>query len=309
MSNSTHGRRRLTDAEREQRRSAERERVKEAAEQLLTSAGWRRWVRARSMFRRYSAHNCMLIALDFHLRGIEPEPVAGFRTWLKLGRCVRKGEHGIRIAARVTPRKTTSVEQAEVEQDGERKQHRQVRFTTVSVFAVSQTHPLPGAEQLPLEPPSQPLTGDSHGHLLEPLEALACELGYGVRFEEIQGATGGWCDSRQMQIVVDSGQPTNGQVRTLVHELVHALGVSYETHARPEAEVIVDTATLIVLSGVGLDTSGETIPYIAGWGERGALEAVTDQAELIDRLARRVERAIDSETATEISEPGVGEVA
>jgi hypothetical protein len=51
------------------------------------------------------AHNCMLIALDFHLRGTEPEPVAGFRTWLKLGRCVRKGEHGIRIAACVTPEK------------------------------------------------------------------------------------------------------------------------------------------------------------------------------------------------------------
>ena len=102
----TYRRRRLSEAEREQRRNAERERVKEAAEQLLTSEGWQRWVRARSMFRRYSAHNCMLIALEFHLRGIEPEPVAGFRAWLKLGRCVRKGERGIRIAARVTPKKT-----------------------------------------------------------------------------------------------------------------------------------------------------------------------------------------------------------
>jgi hypothetical protein len=96
----TYRRRRLGEAERKHRRTAERERVKEAAEQLLTSEGWQRWVRARSMFRRYSARNCMLIALDFHLRGIEPEPVAGFRTWVKLGRCVRKGEHGIRIAAK-----------------------------------------------------------------------------------------------------------------------------------------------------------------------------------------------------------------
>lgn len=63
----TYRRRSMSEAEREQRRSAERERVKEAAEQLLTSEGWQRWVRARSMFRRYSAHNCMLIALEFHL--------------------------------------------------------------------------------------------------------------------------------------------------------------------------------------------------------------------------------------------------
>ena len=80
----------------------------------------------------------------------------------------------------------------------------------------------------------------------------------------------------------------NGQVRTLVHELVHALGVNYQTHTRPQAEVIVDTATLIILSGAGLDASGETIPYVAGWGESGALEAVTEHAELIDRLARAI---------------------
>jgi hypothetical protein len=126
----TYRRRRLSEPEREQRRDAERERVKQAAEQLLTSEGWQRWVRARSMFRRYSAHNTMLLAFDFHLRGIEPEPVAGFRVWLKLGRCVRKGEHGIRIAARVTPKKAEPcVEQTEPQLD-----KRPVRFTTVSVF-------------------------------------------------------------------------------------------------------------------------------------------------------------------------------
>ena len=126
----TYRRRRLSEAEREQRRNAERERVKEAAEQLLTSEGWQRWVRARSMFRRYSAHNTMLLALDFHLRGIEPEPVAGFRVWLKLGRCVRKGEHGIRIAARMTPKKA----EPGAEQTEPRLDKRPVRFTTVSVF-------------------------------------------------------------------------------------------------------------------------------------------------------------------------------
>jgi hypothetical protein len=80
------------------------------------------------------------------------------------------------------------------------------------------------------------------------------------------------------------------------HELVHALGVNYQTHTRPQAEVIVDTATLIILRGVGLDPSGETIPYVAGWGETGALEAVAEHAELIDRLARTVENAIAADT-------------
>ena len=57
--------------------------------------------------------------------------------------------------------------------------------------------------------------------------------------------------------------------------------------------MIVDTTTLIVPSGVGLDVSGETIPCVAGWGETGALEAVTEFAQLIDRLARRVSGVID----------------
>ena len=97
----------------------------------------------------------------------------------------------------------------------------------------------------------------------------------------------------------------NGQVRVLVHEIVHALGVNYQTHTRPQAEVIVDTATLIILSGAGLDTSGETIPYVAGWGENGALDAVTEHAELIDRLARTVEMAIATDTNDTEAEPPV----
>jgi hypothetical protein len=37
-----------------------------------------------------------------------------------------------------------------------------------------------------------------------------------------------------------------------------------------------------VLGGLGLDVSGETVPYAAGWGEDGALDAVTQFAALID---------------------------
>ena len=34
------------------------------------------------------------------------------------------------------------------------------------------------------------------------------------------------------------------------------------------------------------------MPYIAGWGEDGALEAVSEFAETIDRVARRIEAAL-----------------
>lgn len=276
-------RRRVSEAEREQRRRADRERVKEAASELLSSQGWQRWVRARQTFHAYSASNCMLIALQTHQRGIVPEHVAGFHAWIKLGRAVRKGEQAIRILAPVTVKP----------RDGEDGDERRVFFKTTYVFDVSQTDAIPGVDPAPLEPPRQPLTGDSHADLLTPLITFAESLGYAVAFRSIPGATGGWCDRQAKLIVVDADVPANSQVRTLVHEITHALGVDYANYSRAQAEVIVDTTTLVVLSGVGLDVSGETIPYVASWGETGALEAVTEFAQLIDGLARRVAHAIE----------------
>jgi hypothetical protein len=43
---------------------------------------------------------------------------------------------------------------------------------------------------------------------------------------------------------------------------------------------------------VGLAVDGESVPYVAGWGETGALDAVTQFAQLIDQHARRIETAL-----------------
>jgi hypothetical protein len=39
------------------------------------------------------------------------------------------------------------------------------------------------------------------------------------------------------------------------------------------------------------------VPYVAGWGEDDALDAVTAFAGTIDELARRVETALNNEPA------------
>lgn len=93
-----------------------------------------------------------------------------------------------------------------------------------------------------------------------------------VSFEEIRGSAGGWCDAKARQIIVDADAPANARMRTLVHETIHALGVNYAEFGRERAEVIVDTAAYLVCSAVGLDVGGESVPYVAGWGEDGALE-------------------------------------
>jgi hypothetical protein len=175
---------------------------------------------------------------------------------------------------------------------GDETGERRVFFRTAFVFELSQTEPLPGGEPAPLEPPSQPLSGDSRGHLLEPLERFARTLRYSVSYQEIPGSAGGWCDARARQIVVDARAPANGRVRTLIHECAHALGIDYERYSRAQAEVIVDTVTYVACAGAGLAVDGEWIPYVAGWGDEGVLEAVADFAETIDTLARRIEDAL-----------------
>ena len=63
--------------------------------------------------------------------------------------------------------------------------------------------------------------------------------------------------------------------------------------------MLVDCASYIVCGSVGLDVGGETIPYIAGWGEDGALDAIRDYAETIDTIARRIEDALDPASTTQ----------
>jgi hypothetical protein len=47
--------RQFTDEERAERRRQDRERVRQAARELLSSEGWARWVKTRAMFYSYSA--------------------------------------------------------------------------------------------------------------------------------------------------------------------------------------------------------------------------------------------------------------
>lgn len=128
----------LSDEEREARRQAERELLAAAVEQLKSSEGWLRWLKVRSSFHSYSATNQLLIALQ----NPNATRVAGFQKWLKLGRCVRKGEKGIKIFAPVPPSKKKLEDWKSAGADP-RKRPRTL-FKLTSVFDLSRT---PGARR------------------------------------------------------------------------------------------------------------------------------------------------------------------
>jgi len=138
MSAATKSRRKpLSEKQRAERRAAERKQMSEAIEALQSSAGWERWLRARRHFRTYSLHNQLLIALQCP----EATKVAGFRAWLELGYCVRKGEAALRIWAPLPPSKRAIEEWKALGADPAKAPP--TRFRTVAVFDRSQVEPLP----------------------------------------------------------------------------------------------------------------------------------------------------------------------
>lgn len=237
--------------------------MKEAIEALHSSQGWARWLKVRRHFRSYSWSNHVLIAFA------KPEAtkVAGFRKWLELGYCVRKGERAIRIWAPMPPSKKAI--KAWRESGSDPNQEPRTYFRLVAVFDRSQVEPLPDfpGEPLALEPPHEPLQGASLAHLIEPVVEFARDLGPEVIFEEIPGAAAGYHEPSSGRIVIDNGieHSPNAQVSTLIHEVSHALVRLEHNHDDPklsyaEEEVVVEAVAYCVCASVGFDTSGESIP-------------------------------------------------
>ena len=174
------------------------------------------------------------------------------------------------------------------------QQQRRTFFRVVYVWDVSQTKPLPGQQPAPLAPPArQQLTGDSHAGLRKPLTELAAKLGYHVDYRPL-GGPDGLCRYSDQTISIDEQLAANAQAAALVHELGHAL--LYADPGRPTdprvEELVVESGTYITLAAAGLDTASDSVPYIAGRQGAATLEALQCAAEVIDRLARRIEPAV-----------------
>jgi N-terminal domain of anti-restriction factor ArdC len=84
-------RRRLTDEQRAERHAQDRALARQAVEQLRSSDGWHRWLTTRARFTSYSPMNQLLVALAMS----DATRVAGFKAWLNLGYCVRRGEKAV----------------------------------------------------------------------------------------------------------------------------------------------------------------------------------------------------------------------
>lgn len=282
-----------TEAERQERREADRRRAAQAVEALKSSEGWRSWLRARSKFHNYSFANQLLIAMQ------RPGAtyVTGFRKWLELGYCVRRGEKALYIWMPVPPSRKAIAEWEAAGADKDQKPR--TRFRIGPVFDRSQVDPLPApAQPAVLDPPISPIDGDDLAWTLRPLAGVAAEAGYRVVTEPMSENVGGYCNPRERLIGLNDKSAINQRAKTLVHKLSHMLihgddtDESGESFSYAEEELTVEAVAFTVTASLGLDTSSFSIPYLASWSDSAPLETIERAAETIDRLARRIEDAV-----------------
>ena len=289
--------RRLSEPERAQRRAEDREYARRAIEQLRSSEGWQRWLRTRAVFHNYSIGNQLLIAMQ------RPTAVrvAGFRRWLSLGYCVTKGETSIRIWAPCPPSKKTIDAWRAAGADPD---YRPRTFFKLSpVFADDQVQKLPPpAQPAPIHLPLRELEGEDLADTIPTLIELASETGSRVSFVTIAGGARGSYDPNTRGIAIEADMAVNQQAATLVHELAHVLVRADRQDDDPQLdyaseELVAESVSFTVVRSLGIDSDAKSIPYMASWAQRTDLKVIEQTAGLIDRLARRIETAIENDRA------------
>jgi antirestriction protein ArdC len=222
----------------------------EGIETLTTSVAWRAHLEAQGRFHRYSFSNALLICRQ------DPDAsrVAGFATWKSFGRAVRKGERAIWILAPMTGRRMRTAE-------GEERRPI-LGFRPVAVFDVAQT------DGEPLPEVCRNLVGDDPAASFDALVCRAARLGYTVEITELPGTTNGDCSFARRRIRIECRNGPAQRVKTLAHELAHAL-LHEGTDDRQLAELEAESTAFVVCRILGLDTSGYTFGYVACWAGGG----------------------------------------
>jgi len=278
-------------------------RLEGAVSAIHDSKAFHAYLDTQARFHRYSWGNVLLIVAQ------RPDAtrVAGFQTWKRLGRHVRKGEHGLKIivprgAARVGADEIPPADPLQGEDEGETApatvpspasvstRPRIIgarRFGVGTVFDVSQTEgqPLPSVDVPVLE-------GDDGLELYGRLERVATDEGVTIErgSERLGPSTMGVYSPDERQIVLRQAA-TRQMTKTLAHELAHHFGGT--TIPSPEEETTAESVAYVVCARFGLDTGQRSFQYVATWSQdprvfRGALSRIqTLSLRIIERIEGR----------------------
>lgn len=225
-------------------------------------------------FHKYSFGNIMLIALQHH----NATHVAGFNSWKKFGRFVKKGEKGIAIIAPVLikPDAKSTADSADDEQPI-------LRFKVAHVFDISQTEGDP-------VPELATISGDPGIHLQQ-LKTVTTDFGIELTYEDLPLGTFGF--SSGGTITLASGRTPAEEFSTLAHELAHEL-LHRNVDERPSSKTVRETeaesVAFVVSSAIGLEADIASQDYIQLY--HGDAAILSESLERIQKTASKILTAL-----------------
>lgn len=258
--------------------------LKEGISQLTTSDEWQRYLDNQARFYKYSPNNVMLILAQRH----NATQVASFNAWKRMGRWVRKGEKAIWIVAPMTYK-------AKDDEHQDDEQRRVLRgFKWVPTFDISATD----GQDLPEV--CHQLSGDDPDGLFVRLTAVADSIGFHVEDAELDGGVNGDCSHSERRIRVEATNSPAQRVKTLAHELAHAI-LHGEAHDRALAELEAESTAYIVCRSLGIDSGDYSFGYVSGWAGGGdqAITGITASCQHIQKAASIILRSFEADATEE----------
>jgi hypothetical protein len=285
---------------------AAHDKLQQAVAEIASGEDWQRMLKVSSKFYRYSVNNQLMI----FLQRPDATHVAGFNKWKSLNRFVRKGEKGLAIFAPCKYRVESDAANNSAHlgsasdgfKDGAKKM--QIRgFRVVHVFDISQTDGEPIEDLDAIRP--KLLDGDAPEGIWDALVAQASAAGFEVVRDQKRNENG-YCDFFGKKIAVRSDVAPAQALKTLIHELGHALLHASEAPIdRSRQEVEVESVAYLVLQALGASTDNYSFPYVARWAE-GDIEIMKATADRVISCAREILGGLEVEgsaLAAEVAAP------
>ena len=230
----------------------------ELAEQLDRglSDRLRQYLRAMRRFRAYSLGNTLLIMMQ------RPDAthVAGYRTWLALGRQVKRGEHGILILAPVVRRQRSDNDKDP--QERERDAQDRTLLTDASVTGFRSTYVFDIAQTDGRDLPEfAQASGNPQEHLArlkQLIESEGITLAYHTSLDGADGR------SSPGQILIRSGMMPAEEFSVLAHELAHHRMhlQAHDTTNHAVLETEAEAVAYVVCDSIGLSSNRSSADYI-----------------------------------------------
>ena len=246
------------------------EQLEKSIQDFMESEKYKTFLSSIAKFHNYSLNNQILIAVQ------KPDSTlcAGYTTWQKQNRYVKKGEKGIRIICPSPYKKEylkdvidKTTGKPELLSDGRTKQ--EIVQKVIPFFKVGYVYDISQTEGQPLPEIADILEGDLDEGLKSLKEAMLQASPVPVCFQPIDGETNGFYSPAAGEIVVDSTLSEKQSLKTLIHETAHALlhnpEASSSQSTRETKEVEAESVAYVVCQYFGLDTSDYSFGYIAGW--------------------------------------------